>query len=140
MPHLIFSSDTQRAKLFADDGQQKASWEMHDAAVNPGFGRWGRCPRGVYTLGDPRPEDTPPFGWWFIPVLGVPNRVGIGIHGGGSGLVNPLAAEQSPPWIWTHGCLRMRNCDLGMQTPEPGTLVHYRQTISGVWKLTVEGP
>jgi hypothetical protein len=138
MPHLIFSSETQHAKLFADDGQELADWEMHDAAVRPGFGRWGRCPRGNYPLSVPRREDSPPFGFWFIPVLGVTGRVGIGIHGGGSGLADPMVPHQG--WVPTHGCLRMQNADLGMSAAREGTLVHFRQHLPGIWRFTVEGP
>ena len=49
-------------------------------------------------------------GNWFIPVLNVPGRSHIGIHGGGTGLTDPF--ESSQGWVATVGCIRMQNEDL----------------------------
>ena len=110
MRHLIFIRSEERCKLFLGGGTLAGIWSMRNRAVEPGTGHWGECPYGVYTLGTPRPEDSPPFGYWFIPVFNVPGRQGIGIHGGGSGLPDPMADQQG--WMVTHGCFRMQNADL----------------------------
>ncbi len=107
---LIFYRSTEKCKLFTPEGVMRAEWEMRNRTVESGFGHWGKCPDGVYHLGTPRPEDSPPFGRSFIPVIGVKTRVGIGIHGGGSGLLQPMAPRQG--WRRTHGCFRMQNEDL----------------------------
>lgn len=129
--HFIFNSNDFTCKVY--DGICHTSvfqCEMRDTAVNgPGFERWGRCPRGAYTLGAPVAVDEPSMGLWFIPVLDVPSRSGIGIHGGGSGLSDPFAARQG--WVVTHGCLRVQNEDLSKLVD----YVRQGQTI-----LTVEGP
>lgn len=109
--HLIFDSDTQICKVYSFATHEKAfECEMRDAAVNgPGFDHWGRCPRGTYVLGTPIAHDQPSMGFWFTPVLNTPGRSGIGIHGGGTGLPDPMAAQQG--WQVTHGCLRVQNED-----------------------------
>lgn len=110
MLHLVFDSSTERCKIFRSDGTVIREMEMHDHAVNgPGFGRWGRCPRGDYRLGSPVEMDEPAYGYHFTPVLGTPGRAGIGIHGGGSGLQDPFDKAQG--WVPTHGCLRVQNED-----------------------------
>jgi L,D-transpeptidase catalytic domain len=56
------------------------------------------------------------FGEYFIDMVGLEqneekfNRAGCGIHGGGSGLPDPLAPYQE--LVPTHGCIRVRNKDL----------------------------
>lgn len=108
--HLIFDSDTQTLKAFDPDGHCRFQAECHDKAVlGPGFGRWGRCPRGEFPLGAPQAHDEPAFGLWFTPIENTPGRQGIGIHGGGSRLLNPFAPRQG--WASTHGCLRLQNED-----------------------------
>lgn len=108
--HLVWSRRMERGKLFSREGQLVWAAEMRNRCVHDDYGRWGRCPPGDYPLGVPHPHDDPAFGKWFIPVEGVVGRVGIGIHGGGSGLPDPFAAEQG--WVITHGCFRLQNMDL----------------------------
>lgn len=130
--HLVFSSETLRCKAFDAHGTLLFECEMHDAAVNgPGFGFRGRCPRGCYPLGTPVPKNDPGFGYWFIPVLDVPNREGIGIHSGGSDLAHPFAPHQG--WEVTLGCLRVQGADLDK-------LVDLVHGYPGNAKITVSGP
>lgn len=131
MLHLEFSSETLCCKVFAPDGCLLMEMPMHDAAVNgPGFEHWGRCPRGTFAVGTPVRMDSPAFGDWFTPVT-VPGRPGIGIHGGGSDLPDPMAAEQG--WEETHGCLRLQNAD-------NAKWVQIRTEHTGACEITVSGP
>jgi hypothetical protein len=90
---------------------------MRNDAVRRWFGRWGWCPRGQYIAGAPSDLASVAFGMHFTPLYDVradgpmakEHRSGIGIHGGGSGLANPLADRQG--WKPTHGCLRVQNID-----------------------------
>lgn len=120
--HWIFNGETQRLKgySFITDNRVKPepncvfNAECHNAAVEAGFGTDGKCPAGSYTLGAVEYTDgaheLEEMGDYFIPVLNVPGRDGIGIHGGGSGLANPLASQQG--WVETLGCFRLQNEDL----------------------------
>ncbi len=127
--HLIFNSETLTCKAFRDPGgQQVRAFSMHDRAVAEGFGHWGRCPRGAYDLGAPVSLHDPAMGEWFIPLLAVAGRSGIGIHGGGSGLGTPFAPRQG--WIPTHGCLRVQNEDLKWLAAH----------LDSGSRITVEGP
>jgi hypothetical protein len=114
--HVVFNDDTNQLKLFDADGALLFQCEARNRAMNSTFGRWGRCPRGVFTLGKPRFLNPPQkaFGEVFIPVYGKAmqlfGRRGIGIHGGGTGLPDPFADEQG--WQRTHGCIRCQNRQL----------------------------
>ena len=128
--HLIFDSEYQTCKVYNGGGVLLLKVPMHDKAVNgPGFERWGRCPRGVFPLGEPVRVDVPSMGLWFIPVLNTPGRAGIGIHGGGTGLPDPFAPLQG--WEETHGCLRAQNEDLERLV---------QMATGGGCLLSVEGP
>jgi len=129
--HLIFDSETQRCKVYSFETHEKVfECEMHDAAVNgPGFDHFGRCPRGTYALAQRVSVHCPSMGEWFTPVLNVPGRAGIGIHGGGSDLPDPMAPKQG--WENTHGCLRVQNAD-------NAALTEILRGVAAV--LTVEGP
>lgn len=130
--HLVFSSETLRCKAFDGHGTLLFECDMHDAAVSgPGFGHFGRVPRGSYPLGAPVPKDDPAFGRWFIPVEDVPGRGGIGVHGGGSGLEHPFALQQG--WRPTEGCLRVQNQDLDQ-------LVDLVHGYPGSARITISGP
>jgi hypothetical protein len=110
--HLIFDSASGHAKLFRKDGLLYLDFPMRDAAVHgPGFGHWGRCPRGVFRLGAPVNTEDPALGDFFTPIMGTESyhRFGIGIHGGGTGCAEPFADKQG--WVPTHGCLRVQNED-----------------------------
>jgi hypothetical protein len=63
-------------------------------------------------------------------------REGIGLHGGGSGLPNPMASHQSPPFVVTHGCLRLVNFDLEAVVKK----VQASQKRGGMAYITVEEP
>ena len=79
---------------------------------------WAPCPPGEFLIGAAVPKGTAPFGPFFLPLLDDANhhvmadnhRSGIGLHGGGSGLPDPLAPRQG--WVWTHGCWRLQNQSL----------------------------
>lgn len=118
--HLVFDDTQNACKLFKKvekGGEWLYSCSMRNDTVRRWFGRWGACPRGVFLLGAPSAVHAPAFGDWFTPLFdtkkGGPmekgGRVGIGIHGGGSGLANPYARRQG--WKPTHGCLRVQNED-----------------------------
>lgn len=117
--HLVFDSDTQRCKAFNDDGSLWAQFPMGDAAVNgPSFGYRGRCPRGNYELGHPVAVHDESMGLWFTPLLAVPGRDGIGIHGGGSALGVLHAFDPQQSLLTTLGCLRIHNADNKTLAPE----------------------
>lgn len=71
---------------------------------------------GTYTLGAPEynepteTEDLTSMGCYFIPIYGDVGHSGEGIHGGGTGLPHPLAAQQG--WKPTLKCIRVQNIDL----------------------------
>lgn len=143
--HFIYSRSTNRLKAFDYRGGQLLDVECRNRTVNDGtLARWGNCPPGTFVLEPPVPKNTVPFGAWFIGLadwaecheMSVHGRSGIGIHGGGTGLSNPFAPQQSPPWVPTHGCLRVCNQDLA-------AIVHWvrwSQQQGGTAYITVEAP
>jgi hypothetical protein len=119
--HLDFEAGAGRLAVWNASHQPVMHCEARNRTTNDGqFGHWGNIPSGLYLLGTPVAKNTAPFGPFFIPVLDCGTvhvlaehgRAGIGIHGGGSGLPDPLADRQSPPWVPTLGCIRMINRDL----------------------------
>lgn len=108
-------------KLFVP-GEPKPRWicPARGYGVN-GPGWWmpgGDTPPGRYRCGDIHriPPDDPQseaFGYYAVDLIELENqeakhgRAGIMIHGGGSGLPDPLAATQG--WQVTHGCVRVQN-------------------------------
>ena len=114
---VLFNDDANRLSVTARDGKLLLVAEARNSATRPGqFFRHGPCPRGTFRLGKPVRTVLKAFGPWFIPVTDLPGvtgpmarfkRAGIGIHGGGSGLRNPLALLQG--WVNTHGCIRVQN-------------------------------
>lgn len=111
--HLVFNDASNRLSVWNSSHSELMAVEArNDTTGGPGFGHNGRCPRGVYELGEPVAAHDVPFGWWFVPLIGEEQhgRGGIGIHGGGSGLRSPYAERQG--WQLTHGCVRCQNQDL----------------------------
>jgi hypothetical protein len=91
--HILFNDDTNRLSVWNSAHQEILAVECRNRATGgEGFGHNGRCPRGVYELGEPVATHAAAFGWWFVPLIGEEkfDRAGIGIHGGGSGLWNSL--------------------------------------------------
>ncbi len=140
--HTVFNDDSNRLTVW--DAKHKAVFvcEARNRAVGgDGFGRWGRCPRGVFQLGLPIALRHPAFGRWFVPVFDVGEndlmkrnrRRGIGLHGGGSGLKNPFAPRQG--WNPTHGCIRLQNVDMS----PVATLIMAARAPGGRCYLTVAG-
>lgn len=117
--HMILNADARTLKLFDATGLFVFGSEVRNRTVNDGqYGHWGNCPPGEYVLGKPIFKDTVPFGRWAIPLLDYGDhhsaadhgRVGLMIHGGGSGLARPFAPRQG--WQITKGCWRVQNVDL----------------------------
>lgn len=126
--HLVADRKGRTVSAFGYDGKKLWSLPIRLEGVAGGTlesPRWnvtnGDTPPGVWKV--VRPEKIPAsdpdaraYGWWYLwlaPVDGAAAKigdVGIGVHGGGSGLPDPWAARQG--WTRTHGCLRMQNEDL----------------------------
>jgi hypothetical protein len=143
--HFTFVRGANRLKGFDASGALLLNVECRNRTVRDGtYSHWGNCPPGTFLLGDPATRHTPAFGKWFVPLLdwqecramAAYRRSGIGIHGGGSGLVDPFALNQSPPWVVTHGCLRLRNSDLD----EVVHYIHRSQGVGGACYITVQAP
>lgn len=143
--HFLFSRTTNRLKAFDAKGRQLLDVECRNRTVRDGqLGHWGNCPPGCFLLDEPRPKNAAAFGTWFVGLkdweecraMAAYRRSGIGLHGGGSGLPNPFAPRQSPPFIPTHGCLRTANIDLA----EVVHLIRGSQGVGGQCYITVEKP
>jgi hypothetical protein len=126
--HFIFNGQSRLLKMYVY-GQPvpEQTLPCHDVGVNDDYvacgedvyGHHCKCPPGLgYTLGAPQAIDPPEpaYGFFFTPINDDPagdmashGRDGIGIHGGGSDLGDPLAPRQG--WEWTYGCLRLQNED-----------------------------
>lgn len=120
---LVYNGASDTLKVFDHTGRFRYSIEArNDTTESPKgskrdfFGYRGRIPPGVYTVGEPQkiPMGEAPYGYWFIPIYGpaaeLYERVGLAIHGGGSGAEDPFAPRQG--WVVTHGCLRLQNEDM----------------------------
>ncbi len=144
--HAVYSRSTNRLKLFESQGILLLSIECRNKTVRDdgNYGHWSPCPPGTFLLGQPALANTVPFGKWFVSMndwsgcqaMKAYRRSGIGLHGGGSGLSQPFAPYQSPPWVITHGCLRCRNRDLETVVRE----VKEAQAHGGKCYITVEAP
>jgi L,D-transpeptidase catalytic domain len=140
--HLLMDDTANRLKVFRADGSLAMRCEARNATVRSGqFGRWGPCPRGEFGLGRPRRVHKPALGNWAIPLYDLEaggalarfHRVGVLIHGGGSGLADPYAPAQG--WTVTHGCLRLQNRELAQLV----ALVQQAQQAGGRCTITVTG-
>jgi hypothetical protein len=126
--HFIFNGKSRLLKMFifgnANVDQEISCQDVgvNDDYVQQGedvYGHYCKAPPGVgYVIGTPQGIDPPQpaYGFFFTPILDNPagdfashGRAGIGIHGGGSDLGDPLAPRQG--WEWTYGCLRLQNAD-----------------------------
>jgi len=133
--HLEFDSASQRCKAYNDDGTLWEEFAMSDHAVNgPGFGFRGRIARGTYPLGRPVEVHDVSMGNFFTPILSVPGRSGLGIHGGGTGCPEPFAPSQ--PLLMTLGCLRCHNIDNERLAPE----LQKRYDAGEKSEITIGGP
>jgi len=143
--HWVFARAARTLKAYDNAGREVFACEARNRTTADGqLGHFGNCPPGEYVFGYPAPKGTAPFGPWFVPIHDAPghdaaaahHRAGLGWHGGGSGLQEPLRAIQSPPWIPTHGCWRSINRDL-----ERGVaLIHATLVAGGMHFVTVEAP
>lgn len=140
--HIVFNDSANRVQVWNAEHQMIWANEMRNSTVANGqFGHFGNCPRGVFVLGVPRAKHEPAFGFWFTPVLDAPGsavmaqygRIGVGIHGGGSGRAHWDAPMQG--WVVTHGCLRLQNA----ANSQFVKLVKDAQRQGGTCYLTVSG-
>lgn len=145
-PHdlsFVFDDDANRLQCFDAAGQMRWKAEARNSAVNRGtVGHHGAAPRGLYLLGTPRRKNDPAFGKWFVPLHDFGDhhaardhaRVGLGVHGGGTGLPDPFAPEQG--WAkHTLGCVRLQNSALS----DFVALLRRCQTAGGTAYFTVKG-
>lgn len=143
--HVILDRTARTGRVFDHVGTLLLACEARNRTVNDGAPvnqRWAPCPPGVFRLGAPIPKNTAPFGAWFLPLedwdayhtIRGNGRVGIGIHGGGSGLPDPFAAHQG--WVVTHGCWRLQNDDLRILAGQ----VQAAQKVKGMAYVTVVWP
>ena len=118
--HLVVSRTTEVCTVWrrtADGGDALLSFPMRNRTVDEGDGHWGHCPVGSYLLGAPSDCHVVSLGLHYTPVFDLDpdgplhqdGRVGIGIHGGGTGLSDPFAPKQG--WVETEGCERVQNAD-----------------------------
>lgn len=114
MARLVYKPGEQ-AIYFTDDQGNTVSFECHNdffpVSTDPDTGqrvRHDALPAGEYVaVAEPYPgENNEPYGTFYIDTGDVRER---DIHGGGSGLPDPLAPYQG--WVPTYGCLRMQNRD-----------------------------
>lgn len=140
--HITFDGTAKSLKVWAPDGTLLWQTEARNRTVADGqLGHFGNCPPGEFLLGTPIGKNTHAFGPFFIPVLDYAgyhamldfHRAGIGVHGGGSGLAQPLADNQG--WCPTHGCVRLQNIALRHLV----ALVKGAQSKSGKVFFTVTG-
>jgi len=126
-------------------GQVFLVTEARNDSVRPGqYGRWGHCPPGWFRVGPPvATPGSVKFGPAFLGLFdtgkGGPmarfGRSGIGIHGGGTGLKNPLAPNQG--WLRTLGCIRLQNQSMNSLLH----LVHWTRKGGGrVWIRVAPNP
>jgi hypothetical protein len=138
--HFIFDRIARIVEAWNANHERVFSAEARNRATGAGYGHEGLLPPGEYVFGTPVPKNTAPFGPWFVPILDAPGhnelasrgRSGLGWHGGGSGLPDPLADHQSPPWVVTHGCERSINHDLRIGV----ALIQKAQAAGGICYVT----
>lgn len=106
----------QQTKLWAfdarTDGVNGPGAEVQGGDTPPGL---YRCGLVTWTRSDEPLATQHAFGPVFVDLEEQQDqerrrgRAGVGIHGGGTGLANPLAPRQG--WRVTHGCVRAQNDD-----------------------------
>jgi hypothetical protein len=121
--HLVCSAQYHKAGLFDHEGKKLASY---DCLCDGQHSNWhiarGDTPPGTYKAGIVYHQsfanlpELHSYGFICIDLIDLENqetgngRSGISLHGGGTGLPNPLALMQE--LIATLGCLRFHNQDL----------------------------
>jgi hypothetical protein len=139
--HWLFERDAGLIECWDSSHQRIFQAEARNRTTNDGsFGHDGWLPYGEFVFGHPVAKNIPSMGPFFVPILDAPGhnelasrvRSGLGWHGGGSGLPNPLADYQSPPWVVTHGCIRSVNHFLKIGV----ALIGKAQALGGVCYLT----
>lgn len=142
--HLVVDAKGEKVKCFVK-GEADPRWILPARCYGANGDNWtpgGDTPPGLYRMGVP--EKIPvndaaadSFGWWFVDMAEQENqerergRAGIGFHGGGSGLADPLAPYQG--WQVTHGCVRLQNKDLEKAVNS----VQYAQKNKGTAWITI---
>jgi len=113
---VVYDGADRHLKVFRDDGALIYVARCRNDSVSPiAWRSWAGCPPGEYTIGAPEanttPQDQTEMGPWFVPVYGIPDHVGIGIHGGGS-CAGDHAMDPHQGWCPTENCFREQNADL----------------------------
>lgn len=125
--HIVVSASARTLKIFDSDGRNVFQCQARCEGQHRNWrARNGDTPPGLYEAGvihDVRgAHDEVSYGPWCIDMVDLEGnednngRSGISLHGGGSGLPDPLAPRQG--WYPTHGCIRVQNVDL-TKTIEP---------------------
>lgn len=122
--HFVVGTRTYRMSLYTTSGK---IWEIDartEGQLRNRAAQSGDTPLGLYLCGQitaTRPDEPQStwnsYGEYFVDLIGQDGqegpgsgRDGIGVHGGGTGLSNSLAARQG--WVPTLGCIRLQNQDL----------------------------
>jgi hypothetical protein len=144
--HIVINTVTDMAKCFVP-GEERPRWTVachNEGVAGPGWDRpYGDTVPGLYRVlaveyipaDDPGTAAYGPVYLYLQEMEGQESavgRAGIGWHGGGSGLPDPLAPRQG--WMPTHGCLRSQNEDLLLRV---APTVNYTRSRGGVAWLTV---
>lgn len=109
--YVIYEQGLNKVTVFSNEMEFYAQYEAKNAVTRDSNGQF---PAGEYYFGDPRgPRGTTnrTTGNWFIPILNVPGRQDMGLHGGGS-CAGTQAFDDRQPWCSTLGCIRMQNEDV----------------------------
>lgn len=95
------------------DGWYGPGYEIQNGDTPPGLYECGQI---TWTRKDEPRKIWDAFGEVFVDLEELQDqersrgRAGVGLHGGGSGLADPLAKRQG--WYKTHGCVRFQNEDI----------------------------
>ena len=116
--HLVFDATHHTLKCYRRDGQLEWHIQAHGEGMNGDSSQQnGNTPPGLYLVEKAVPTTEKKFGFYKITLKAIELDKGAGrgpieIHGGGTGLRKPFAAEQG--WMKTWGCIRVQNHDLGL--------------------------
>lgn len=123
--HIVISGTAKRCVIWNKAGERLFQCEARtDGWEGPGYDvHNGDTPPGLYECGVPifTQKSEPDRTWFaygpvFVDLVELQDqersrgRAGVGLHGGGSGLPDPLAPKQG--WYKTHGCVRFQNHDI----------------------------